>query len=144
MEVCPNRIRGGMETFQGLWSNVGNMMVSIMMQQLNARYPNDYLFAMRILLAPVGVMILFWAFIPESPWFHARRGEREKALNSLRRLYGNVEGYDIEEEYGIILHTIAHEKDTLETEQPRFRHVFQGRNLVRSLSFPGRPLANRD
>lgn len=110
-------------------SNVGNMMVSIMMQQLNKKRPNDYLFAMRILFAPVGIMIVFWAFIPESPWFYARRGNKAAAIKSLQRLFGNVEGYDIEEEYGIIERTIAHENANLDFK-PRFRHVFQGVHLV--------------
>lgn len=105
------------------------MVVAIMMQQLNAKYPNDYLLAMRILFAPVLLMIFFWAPIPESPWWLARRGNREGALKSLRRLYGNVPGYDMEEEYGIIVRTIEHEKNHLQ-DQPRFRHVFQGVNLV--------------
>lgn len=102
-----------------------------MMQQLNTKYPNDYLLAMRIIWAPIGVMILFWAFIPESPWYLARRGNKEAAVKSLQRLYGGVSGFDIEEEYGIIERTIAHEKSML-GEKPRFRHVFQGNNLVSS------------
>jgi len=133
MEICPNRIRGGMETFQGLWSNIGNMVVAIMMQQLNKNHPENYLLAMRILFAPVGVMIFFWAFIPESPWWYARKGNRDGAMKSLQRLYGNVPGYDLEEEYGIIVHTIEHERTMLDN-RPRFRHVFQGTNLRRTLT----------
>jgi SP family general alpha glucoside:H+ symporter-like MFS transporter len=105
------------------------MVTNVMMQQLNKRYPTDYVLAMRILWAPVGMMILFWAFIPESPWYLARRGEREKAIKSMERLYGGIDGFDIEEELGIIERTIEHEKRNLDNK-PRFRHVFQGANLV--------------
>lgn len=148
MEICPNRIRGGMVTFQAVWqvrpafisqirktvtklrrSNIGGIIVSVMMQQLNQKHPDDYLIAMRILWAPIGLMILCWVFIPESPWFHARRGNRDAALRSLKQLYGNVEGYDFEEEYGIIARTIEHETQML-NNRPRFRNVFQGLNLV--------------
>lgn len=101
-----------------------------MMQQLNEKHPDNYLLAMRIIWAPVGLMIVFWMFIPESPWFHARRGERDKALKAMRQLYGNVEGYDFEEEYGIIARTIEHERTVL-NEAPKFKHVFKGVNLVR-------------
>jgi SP family general alpha glucoside:H+ symporter-like MFS transporter len=51
--------------------------VSVMMQQLNQKHPDNYLLAMRILWAPIGLMIIFWVFVPESPWFHARRGNKE-------------------------------------------------------------------
>lgn len=119
------------------------MMVSIMMQQLNKQRPNDYLFAMRILFAPVGIMILFWAFVPESPWFYARKGNKEAAIRSLKKLYGGVEGYDIEEEYGIIARTIEHENTNLDFK-PRFRHVFQGLNLVRLSAVCAADLAETD
>jgi SP family general alpha glucoside:H+ symporter-like MFS transporter len=78
-------------------------------------------------------MILCWAFIPESPWFHARRGNKEAAMKSLKQLYGNVEGYDFEEEYSIIARTIEHENVMLE-HKPRYRDVFRGNNLKRTLT----------
>jgi MFS transporter, SP family, general alpha glucoside:H+ symporter len=129
MEICPNRIRGGMVTFQAVWSNIGGIIVSVMMQQLNKKHPDNYLLAMRILWAPIGLMILFWVIVPESPWFHARHGNKDKALKSMRQLYGGIEGYDYEEEYGIIERTITHERDVLQ-EVPSVFHVFKGLNRV--------------
>jgi hypothetical protein len=100
-----------------------------MMQQLNQKHPDNYLLAMRVIWAPVGLMIIFWMFIPESPWFHARHGNKEKALKCMGQLYGGVKGYDIEEEYGIIARTIAHERAVLQ-DKPRYVDVFKGLNLV--------------
>lgn len=99
------------------------------MQQLNQKYPDNYLLAMRILWAPIGLMIIFWIFVPESPWFHARRGDKEKALKAMKQLYGGVKGYDLEEEYGIIARTIEHEREVLQ-DAPRYVDVFKGLNLV--------------
>jgi hypothetical protein len=110
-------------------SNIGGIVCSVMMQQLNQKHPTNYLLAMRLLWIPIGLMIIFWIFVPESPWFHARRGNKEKALKAMRQLYGGVEGYDFEEEYGIIERTIEHERDFLE-EAPKYVHVFKGLNLV--------------
>lgn len=104
------------------------------MQQLNKAHPDNYLIAMRILWAPVGLMIVFWVFIPESPWFHARHGNKEKALKAMKQLYGGVNGYDFEEEYGIMARTIEHEREVLQ-ERPSFLHVFKGLNKVFSSSF---------
>jgi SP family general alpha glucoside:H+ symporter-like MFS transporter len=101
-----------------------------MMQQLNEKHPNDYLIAMRVLWAPIGAMILFWVIVPESPWFHARRGNKDAAMKSMRQLYGNIEAYDFEEEYGIIAHTIEHENLML-ANRPRYRDLFVGINKVR-------------
>ena len=102
-----------------------------MMQQLNQKHPDNYLLAMRILWAPIALMIVCWVFIPESPWFHARNGNKEKALKAMRQLYGGVPNYDFEEEYGIIVRTIEHERQVL-NEAPSFTHVFKGINRVSS------------
>jgi SP family general alpha glucoside:H+ symporter-like MFS transporter len=149
MEITPNRIRGGMVTFQAVWyvycslrssifaiiadllnrSNIGGIICAVMMQQLNSKYPDNYLLAMRVLWAPIGLMIICWALIPESPWYHARHGNKEKAMNSLRQLFGGVEGYDFEEEYGIIARTIEHER-SMQFESPSYIQIFKGLNLV--------------
>jgi SP family general alpha glucoside:H+ symporter-like MFS transporter len=101
-----------------------------MMQQLNKTRPNDYLLAMRILWIPIGLMILFYIWIPESPWYHARRGEKEAAIKSLKSLYGGVKGYDFEEEYSIIERTIIHEKAVL-VHEPTYMDCFRGVDRVR-------------
>jgi hypothetical protein len=74
-------------------------------------------------------MIVFWAFVPESPWFYVRHGKKDQAINAMKQLYGNVEHYDFEEEYGIIADTIKHEREVLQ-EAPKFLHIFKGINLV--------------
>ena len=102
-----------------------------MMQQLNQKYPDNYLLAMRVLWAPIGLMIIFWIFIPESPWFHARRGDKENMMKCMRQLYGGIEGYDFEEEGGIIMRTIEHEREFLQ-DKPSYIHIFKGLNLVSS------------
>ncbi|CAH0004304.1 unnamed protein product [Clonostachys byssicola] len=133
MEICPNKIRGGMITFQAVWSNIGNITCNVMMQELNRRWPLNYTLPLRILIAPVVLMMFFWAFVPESPWHHTRRGNKEKAMKSLRQLYGGVEGYDFEQEYDIIAKTIQHEREFM-AEEPGFLHVFKGVNLKRTLT----------
>lgn len=121
-------------------SNIGGIICSVMMQQLNQKHPDNYLLAMRIIWAPVGLMIICWMFIPESPWFHARRGNKDKALRCMRQLYSGVKGYDIEEEYGIIVRTIEHERSMLQDE-PKYIDIFKGLNLVcSSFSDPGKEL----
>ncbi|KYG43064.1 hypothetical protein M433DRAFT_72503 [Acidomyces richmondensis BFW] len=133
MEICPNRIRGGMVVFQAVWSGIGSIICSVMMQQLNQKHPENYILAMRILWGPISLMILCWAFVPESPWFHARRGNKEKTMRAMRQLYGGVEGYNFEDEYWIIVRTIEHEKTVLQ-EKPRYFDVFKGLNLKRTLT----------
>lgn len=51
-------------------------------------------------------------------------------MRSLRKLYGNVDGYDFEEEYSIIERTIIHERDVL-VHKPTYLDCFRGVNRVR-------------
>lgn len=166
MEIVPNRIRGGMGSLINsekknnadrdsdlpgclvrpecsaeaeltfYRSNIGGIIVSVMMQRLNTNHPDNYLLAMRILWGPIVLMLACWAFIPESPWYHAKRGNKEAAMKSLHRLYGNVEGFDFEEEYGIIARTLEHEKERL-NNAPKFVDIFKGLNLVSILGLVG-------
>ena len=129
MEISPNRIRGCMITFSNVWSGVGGIVTSLMMQQLNTKHPDNYLIAMRVIWGPIGIMGLCWAWIPESPWYHARRGNEAAALKALKRLYSGVTGMDLQEEYGIIVRTIEHERAMLPS-RPRYIDVFKGLNLV--------------
>jgi hypothetical protein len=87
---------------------------------------------MRVLFGPIGIMILFWVVVPESPWYHARRGDKRSALKSMHRLYGNIKDYNSEEEFGIIARTIQHENENMENGQARYKDVFKGINLVSS------------
>ncbi|KAJ5377257.1 uncharacterized protein N7496_004666 [Penicillium cataractarum] len=116
-----------------LQSNAGSIISAVMMQQLNESHPDNYITAVRIIWAPIGLMIFFFIFVPESPWFYVRRGDKEKAMKSLRWLYGNVEGYDFDEEYNIIAKTIEHEREALAAE-PKYIHLIQGVNLKRTLT----------
>ena len=103
--------------------------MSVMMQQLNQKHPDNYLLAMRILWAPIALMIVCWVFVPESPWYHARRGNKEAAKKCMKQLYGGVKGFDLDEEFGIIARTIEHERAMLDNA-PKYKDVFRGLNLV--------------
>ena len=46
----------------------------------------------------VGVIGIVFAVIPETPWWLASRGELDKAAKVLRRINGNVQGYDVVEQ----------------------------------------------
>ena len=70
--------------------------------------------------------------MPETPWYYGRRGNKEGAFKSMRRLYSNIPDYDYEEEYGIIIRTIAHERELLaEVQHQSWSAVFRGLNGVR-------------
>lgn len=111
----------------------GGIIQNVMMYLINKNHPTDYILALRVIWAPVGLIFFCFAFIPESPWFYVKRGNTEAAMKSLKKLYGNVDGYDFAEEMAIIENTIVHEINKV-NNSPSFKQVFQGNNLVSRVS----------
>jgi hypothetical protein len=98
----------------------------------------------------VGIIILIFAFIPESPWWLVSKGKIDKAAKVLTRCNGKVEGYSVDEQivcqrfllivFGrssnilqeVMTATIAEERLVAErnSEEGTWA-VFQGRNRLR-------------
>jgi hypothetical protein len=77
---------------------------------------------------------MIW-LVPESPIYHARKGNAELAKKSLKQLYGNVATYDVEYEYRVIEHGIEAEKALiLATQESSFLDIFRGTNWRRTLA----------
>lgn len=102
-----------------------------MMYQVNKFHPDWYLLPIYIEYGLVALMFICFLIIPETPWFYGRRGDKEAAMKTMRRLYGRVEGYDMEEEWGVIVRSIAHEKTLMEAAKAQsWTQVFKGFNGV--------------
>lgn len=43
----------------------------------------------------IGVILIIFIIIPESPWWLASKGKVDRASKVLHRCYGSVEGYDV-------------------------------------------------
>lgn len=131
MEICATRIRGIVLSAAIFWGALATLMSSIMMNQLTLAQPLNWHLPVYATWGPVALMGLCFAVIPESPWFHARRGNKDKALKVLKFLYGNVEGYDYEEEFGIISKTIEHEREQIKINNASaWTDLFKGTNGV--------------
>lgn len=74
--------------------------------------------------------LMFLPFSPESPWYLARKGKREEAKKSLRRLFGS--GIDIDAKLVTLETTIAEEEAQKEGNGTLI-DCFKGTNLIRSI-----------
>jgi SP family general alpha glucoside:H+ symporter-like MFS transporter len=156
VEIAPTRIRGGVVTFQAVWSVFGlfssffllflpvltsyrssifGIVFNVMLETLNKRFPFNWRVPLYVIWPMALVILAAIITIPESPWFYARRGNKEAACRSLTKLYGNIPGYNVEEEYGIIERTLAHERHVLEIGEgtESWLDLFRKGNLKRTL-----------
>lgn len=102
------------------------------MSMTNKNQPFYWQLPVYVEVGLIGVMGICFCFIPETPWYHGRRGNKEGGLKSMRRLYGGVTGYNQEQEWGIISRSVEHERDLLaQTSTVSWSKIFRGTNGVR-------------
>lgn len=79
----------------------------------------------------IGLMGICFLAVPETPWFYGRRNNKEACFKTMRRLYGKVVDYDYEEEWGIIVRSIEHERVLLaQSSAASWTSIFTGTNRV--------------
>ncbi|KAM0325873.1 hypothetical protein ACHAQA_007176 [Verticillium albo-atrum] len=89
----------------------------------------------------LGIMLPIFFWLPETPAYYAARGEDDKGIATLRRVNGKVPGFNVEEEYAIIRHTVIEEQGAdKETEAHSFKQLtrsyaecFNRQNLRRTI-----------
>lgn len=112
---------------------IGGIAASSMMSVTNTQQPYYWQLPVYIEMGLVGFMGLCFIFIPETPWYYGRRGNKDGCLKTMQRLYSNVDDYDKEQEWGIIERSIQHEKDIqAQSSALSWSAIFRGTNGVSS------------
>lgn len=82
----------------------------------------------------IGVMLIIYLIIPESPAWCASRGKVEKAKKNMRFIYRGVEGFNVDEQYLVLEQAIAHEQAVAaEAGRTAWWEIFRGVNGRRTL-----------
>ncbi|CAG8897290.1 unnamed protein product [Penicillium nalgiovense] len=131
-EIAPTQLRGFYINAYSFWFVLGQIFASVALQKLSAQDPYEFRVPIYTQWAMVGVILLIFAFIPESPWWLVSKGKIDKAVKILTRCNGNVEGYSVNEQIAVMTATIAEERLVAErnSEEGTWA-VFQGRNRLR-------------
>ena len=116
-----------------VWGSISGIICSAMLQVANKKYPTFYKLPIYVCWGLSGLMLAAILIVPESPWFYARHDNKEGAMKSMKRLYGNIPGFDPEEEYGIILRTLEHERfELVQAGATKYKDIFIGQNRLRT------------
>ncbi|OBU00900.1 hypothetical protein VE01_00842 [Pseudogymnoascus verrucosus] len=110
MEWAPANIRGAMTVTYGFWNTIGKFLANLVLVLVQKNNPMDYKLPILTQWALLGIMLPIFIYLPETAAYFAARGQDEKGKATLRRVNGNVEGYDVDAEYAIIKNTILHER----------------------------------
>ncbi|KAL3466115.1 general substrate transporter [Aspergillus heterothallicus] len=131
-EISPTQLRGFLINAYSFWFVIGQLFASVALNRLNATDPYNFRTPIYTQWAMVGVAGIIFVLIPESPWWLVGKDRFDKAANVLTLCNGRVEGYDTQQQIGIMTATIMEERRVAERDsQQGMWAVFQGRNLLR-------------
>ncbi|KAK5172683.1 uncharacterized protein LTR77_002803 [Saxophila tyrrhenica] len=108
-EWAPANCRGAMVLAYGFWNALGKFLAPLVLTVREAADPYDYKVPILTQCAFVGIMLPILLWLPETPSYYAARDMDDRGKAMLRRVNGNVQGYDVDAEYAIIRNTIVHE-----------------------------------
>lgn len=90
---------------------IGQLLAGVVLYVVEQQRPLDWRVAVYTEWAIHGFWILFGLiWLPESPWYYVRRGQDEKALKSLKRIYKGVKSFDPSHELKAIKHEIERQR----------------------------------
>ncbi|KAK3306251.1 putative MFS alpha-glucoside transporter [Chaetomium strumarium] len=133
-EVAPVRIRGGLLMLYSLWWTVGTFFAYIAMQTMNRQHPHEYLTPILTQWAQIGLMLVIYVFLPESPAWCVTRGDTDRARKALRQLNGRVQGYDLEHQLEVLVLAAEHERAVaVEQKREHWYAIFRGVDGLRTV-----------
>ena len=142
-ELAPAQIRGTLLCSYGWGFSIGQLLSSVALQVVNKTDPTNYLKAIYSEWVPLGLWIILLVFMPESPWYYARKGQAEKAIKTLNRIYKGVDDYDAEREYAVMVREIEQEQELREIQsKTAWMDLFRGVDAVSHVSHAQASLAD--
>lgn len=133
-EVAPIRVRGAFLMCYSFWWVLGQFFATVVLQVMHETDPNDYLTPIYTQWSQIGLMILIYIMVPESPAWCVTRGKADQAKMALKQLYRGVENFDVEHQYGLLLINVEHENAiAAEQSQEKWYAIFKGRDGLRTL-----------
>lgn len=133
-EVAPIRIRGALLMCYSLWWTIGVFCAHLSLNQLNKRHPDNWLTPIYTQWAQIGLMLIIYVFLPESPAWCITQGYIERARKELQTLYRGVDDFDIDHQIEVLTLGVEHEKAiAAEQNREKWYSIFRGVNGFRTL-----------
>ncbi|KAJ0290078.1 hypothetical protein Brms1b_000198 [Colletotrichum noveboracense] len=115
-EVAPTRIRGGLLLAYNFWFALGQFFAPVALQVMSQYAPEDWKTPIYTQWSQIGLMIIIYVLVPESPAWCVTRGKLDAARKSLRWLYRGVEDYDVEQQLQLLVIAVDHEMEVARSQ----------------------------
>ncbi|KAH7355901.1 general substrate transporter [Pyrenochaeta sp. MPI-SDFR-AT-0127] len=133
-EVAPVRIRGGLLMCYSFWWTVGSFFSYIALQTMSKQKPYHWLEPIYTQWAQIGIMLIIYLILPESPAWCVGANKIERATKELHKLNGKIPGYDVDQQVQILALAIEHERAVAaEQHREHWTAIFRGTDGLRTL-----------
>ncbi|WVQ79774.1 hypothetical protein IAT38_001874 [Cryptococcus sp. DSM 104549] len=143
-EWAPVNIRGGAIVGYAVVNNVGSFLAPLILFAISKHDKSEWKIPIYTQWAFLGIMLPIFVWLPETPSYFAARDQHDKGIAVLRRVNGNVEGYDVEAEYEVVKNIIieererraaeGHENENWRTMLRSYKECFEGSNFRRTIA----------
>lgn len=134
-ETAPVRIRGGLLMSYNFWFVLGNFFAPVALQVHSKVDADDWLTPVYTQWAQIGLMLIIFLFVPETPAWCVTRGYESRAKASLRRLHWEIKDYDLDYQYQLLVMAVDHEMEVARASQnEKWWSIFRGTDGRRTLT----------
>ncbi|KAI8719373.1 MFS domain-containing protein [Fusarium sp. LHS14.1] len=133
-EVAPVRTRGAMLMCYSFWFSAGQFFAPVTLQAMLEKEPDNYLTLIYTQWSQIGLMIIIYLLVPESPAWCASKGKEKEAKKMLHRLHWDIKDYDVDHQYNLLLINVEHER-AIAAEQSceKWYNIFRGQDGLRTM-----------
>ncbi|KAH8896835.1 general substrate transporter [Thozetella sp. PMI_491] len=143
-ELAPVRIRGALTMFYSFWWTIGSFFAQIALQTINTNSPYNWTTAVYSQWGHIGVMLLIYIILPESPPWLVAQGREVEAKKTLARLHRNVPNYNVDHQYELIAQLVEHERAVAALQRSeKWWSIFRGTDGRRTLISAWGPVAQQ-
>ncbi|KAH8806186.1 hexose transporter [Xylogone sp. PMI_703] len=133
-EVAPVRIRGALLMCYSFWWTLGSFFAQVALQHLNQDNPTKYLTSIYTQWGQIGVMILIYIFVPESPAWCVNVDNTERAREELLKLHRGVKEYNVEQHLQALVLAVGHERViAADRKREKWHSIFRGTDGLRTV-----------
>ncbi|KAL4994997.1 general substrate transporter [Aspergillus recurvatus] len=133
-EVSLIRIRGAFLMCYSLWWLIGQFFAPVALQVMSTYDPENYLTPVYTQWTQIGLMLVIYLVIPESPAWCATKGKVTQAKKVLRILYKGVADFDVDHHYQLLVLNIEHERAVaMQQRNEKWYAIFKGVDGLRTL-----------
>lgn len=133
-EVAPVRIRGGLLMCYSFWFTLGQFFAPVALKVLADWDPQNYLTPIYTQWSQIGLMLIVYLVVPESPTWCVNAGKLDRARSALRTLHRGIERYDEEQHVQLLVLAIEHERAVAaEQRREKWYAIFRGTDGLRTV-----------